>query len=206
MNYYIDNDVVIKLAQYDLLQELTQCLSHNGNQFFVLETLYYVARLNDLTPPTMFDSTESGQRALDFYNSCKKAEITSTQIANLIQQIDTPNLDEGELILIGCAMENGHSPVVTGDKRAVYATDQLANSIVRLQTCKFIILERALRFILKHCDHNVIFTKIQNKPDIDKALSICFKNNGSLSLEDVNRALDSYINHEKSRCQHISVI
>lgn len=193
----IDNDVVIKLSQYGLLDQLLPAVGAEAESTFVLEELRYVAKLHKPEEAEkFFGSAEAYKMALDFYNECSFAEIESTEIVNLILSLDRPNLDQGEQVLLGCLMEKENSKMFTGDKRAIGAIDKLEkDGLVTLGVHRILILEVAIRRLIGYLGFEEVSLRIRAQPDVDTAICLCFGRSSPSNAETVSAGLASYIDN-----------
>jgi len=200
MKVFIDNDVVIKLAKYNLLGSFGDILEQYGHTPYLLDSLPYVCRIHQGTFEVLSNAEEHGCVST-FINSAQVATIKSLETINIIGQIDDPNLDAGELVLLGCVKESCDANFCSGDKRAIVAIDQhVKGGNIQLFDYSIATLEQAIKFMLAcHCSTTVI-NKIKSKPNVDAALKACFREASVDRLENTFGALDSYINHIKSQC------
>jgi hypothetical protein len=186
--YYIDNDVIFKLSQYDLLDEFIQAYETSFESIFILSTLKYRAYLKEEERSIEFlGSKEAYDNVVSIVGSCKEAVISDELMKEVIQS-DQLNIDHGELILTYCLKETEESKLVTGDKRAVKALSE--HSEFNFCRCKVLILEQILLKMINTLDFGTIRKKISSNPDVDKALRVCFS---SKKLEGVALGLNSYI-------------
>lgn len=206
MKVFIDNDVVIKLAEYELLLPFLDIIESNGHNICVLEALYFVAGLHRKHSQSQrFSSLEIEDTVRTFWERVSVAEISFSETFNLINSVDDPNLDPGELVLIGCAHESEESGLCSGDKRAIEATNNCVEvNIFSLSNCEVVSLEIALKILLHcYCPATVIH-KVQQKQTVDSALRLCFRNASVDELGALVCAIDSYVNHLTSKCPSLT--
>lgn len=191
----IDNDVIIKLAQYELIDKLLGCFKIEHSDVYILEELKYVAKLSDpVAGEKFFGSPEALMMAISFYESSNLAEIQSAEIANFIFSLERPDLDQGEQLLLGCLIENENAKLFSGDKRAIRAISKLkVEGIIDIGHHKLLVLEVAIHRLIGCVGFEYVSSKIRLRPDVDTAISICFGRTNPSSFESVLEGLSSYI-------------
>jgi len=120
MRAALDNDFLYKLARYDLLGAFGAALAAKGYvaKPHCLQSARYV--LNVLKPSSKKWPSANQQANLRSYltRTCDHLPRPSTAV---LKALDVPGIDEGELLLLGHAVENADAIVFTGDKRALRA-------------------------------------------------------------------------------------
>lgn len=201
MDVFVDNDVIIKLAQYDLLDDLLDIAKGKGITWVVLDSLYYVVGIEKPAQAAKYfakgDVPSSIHRLLD---GSKYASLESLEANILFTTLNEPMLDAGELILMICASEAEDSGVFTGDKRALRAVHNLVvDNKMNLSDCIFISLECAIKILLIQSDANDVIRKIRNNPHVDKALTNCFR----CAEVQIVDGIDSYIKDLEKVCHKL---
>lgn len=206
MLLFVDNDVAIKLAEYELLLCLQEIISNSGHHIQTLESLPYVAGIfNPNRKKNSLSNVKSLEQIKAFLATTGTASIALASTFQLIASINDPNLDEGELTLLGCALESDNSGFCSGDKRAVQAANKLVESkTLPLENCIIIILEHTLKVILKARNTEEVLSKVLGHPDVDKAIAICFRGATPDTIENVFAALESYIGDLKRKCESLT--
>ncbi|MDE1265818.1 hypothetical protein [Vibrio aestuarianus] len=207
MLLFVDNDVVIKLAEYELLTSLHGIVSKSGHRIHVLESLAYVAGLNNVKRAQKVFSTDSSiEQIKEFLDTVELARINKLSTMTLINSINEPNLDEGELTLLGCAIESDMAGFCSGDKRAIQAVNDLASiKTLSLENCIIIILEHTLKLLITAFGAGVL-QQVICKPNVDKAVRLCFQGATADNLDQTILALESYINDLKNKCQSLAFV
>lgn len=202
--YLIDNDVVIKLSQYDLLDDLVSALDSKVGNIYLLSELRYVAYLDNKAKGTeFFGDRASFKRARQFYFSCQIAEITDIEVKKYILSLKRPSLDPGELILLGCMVEDDNSQMITGDKRAVIEIDKIVSKgEIIFKEARFIILETALNLLMAHLGFEYLSNKVRTCPHVDLAVTNCFGRFTPASEASAKAGLSSYVNSLISNCNN----
>lgn len=205
MDLFIDNDVIIKLAEYDLLAPAKDILLSNGYQIYVLDSLPFVAGLNNPKRAAKVFTDDSSIIAVsEFLQYAKFAELSNISTFTLLESLDVPNLDAGELVLIGCAVEVEEAGFFSGDKRAISAINScVENRVFELQHCLIILFEEAIKILLSCYSTDDVILKIQSKPSVDKTATLCFRGVELSTVQLAIDALQSYINHTQSHCDSL---
>lgn len=151
-----DNDLVIKLAQCDLIDEALGSLEANRSDCFVLNTMKYSLRLNepDKAIAKYVGSPQAFDRINELLESCSILSAAPMQYDLLEHLNEIPNIDPGEQALFLHAKDNDTNSVdyriLTGDKKALRAIcnyDQLEafeflrTKIVCLETCMMDLID-----------------------------------------------------------------
>ena len=175
MAVLLDNDVVLKLAQLDLLAEGCKLLTRNYGQLFVLDTLVYQLKGKAAVRRYGAEAIERVSLCLEQGNFSLFVEvITDPRLITL--QNDFDNLDEGEMRLVQ-GLLNHHDLLLTGDKRflkAIADTGFVENAALNN---RFVCLEQIICFLINELslDHvNDKATKaFQGEYRVDSALRTC---------------------------------
>ena len=208
MLLFVDNDVVIKLAEYELLISLHEIVKNSGHVVHVLESLPYVVGVyNPERAGKVFSSESSLEQMKEFLSMVQPACIKQLSTLQLINSIDDPNLDEGEMTLIGCALESNEAGFCSGDKRAIRAVNELTSAqTLTFDHCIIIILEHTLQMLINVMGAGDVFERILRKPNVDKAVKLCFQGATTDTVAHVISALESYINDLKKKCPSLTFL
>lgn len=163
--FFLDNDALLKLARYGLLNAIIEVFESKDFTIKVLATAKYV-----LLP------------ARDRLKRCKDEESASRleTFLSITQPIDTEainpdyldalsvveNIDAGESLLLAAAASEDSSIVVTGDKRAlqalcsnssiIYIRDTLAGRIVSLEVLFSILIKQDFTSVQQKARENLM--------------------------------------------------
>lgn len=181
-----DNDLVVKLAQCDLLDEALASIEAQRSDCFVLSTIKHSLRLGnpDKSIARYVGSPQAFERISDFLEHCNI--LPEAPILDLIDHlIEIPEIDVGEQALFLHAKENHDSNLdyflLTGDKRAlraICAYDQL-DAFEFLRT-KIVCLESCMMDMIDYAGFDFINEKVSTaRPQIaeekyDKVLRAAF--------------------------------
>lgn len=181
-----DNDLVVKLAQCDLLDEALSSLEAKRSECFVLNTIRHSLRLGnpDKSIDCYVGSPQAFERINDFLEHCRI--LPEAPILDLIDHlVDIPEIDVGEQALFLHAKSNHDNNLdffmLTGDKRAlraICAYDQL-QEFEFLRT-KVVCLESCMMDMIDYAGFDYINEKVSTaRPQIaeekyDKVLRAAF--------------------------------
>lgn len=198
MQTLIDNDILMKGACYCLLADF---LSSELGEFGVLGAARFVVAKAIRNSGLQGDPESAIGRLNDFLNGSVIVEPTDEE-QNLAADFELQAqqagvaLDAGESQLCAVFVVRALQWLLTGDKRAIEALEELLDDDARLQALKgrVLCLEQ---LILRHTS-NENFSSVRDaicsEPDLDKALSISFSCKTSTTIEGALEGLNSYIN------------
>lgn len=199
MSLFLDNDVVYKLAQMDLLEEAVQALGFTLSSVQVLNTLRFHANSRRIKKRLGEDALKKVITFIDSVNECDTP--ASTEL--LIAAEGVKGLDPGELQLLQALLDSPNEKImITGDKnflRAFANTSVLYDSVQKLQE-KFISFEQIVLCLMGSIGFDRVKRAISNalqvnqsKQPFDMTMRICFGNVDHILEEDVRERLESYI-------------
>lgn len=201
MNTLVDTDVLVKGACYGLLSELTAAVSNTAPSCGVLGAARFVV-------PNAIDRQRlEGERALartafqDFLEQHEVVEPTPAEQELAVEleaaaQALALNLDTGESQLVAILVTRDIPSLLTGDKRAIVALEQLLETVPHLEplVARVYCLEQAVRRLLEIVELDSVRRAVCAEPSIDKALSICFScSRADASVASITAGLESYI-------------
>ncbi|MFT4503203.1 hypothetical protein [Caballeronia sp. 15711] len=187
----LDNDVLLKLASYDLIDEALDALQVHAEEVFVLAQAKY-SLLPAKNRLLRCKDEETANRLEAFLAAC--AVIPQDAIApELIDElIGIKSLDSGEAVLFAYAATHTDAVVVTGDKRAIAA---LMNSHVAGDLQGRVMALESVFQAMTVGDVETVQVKVRAKPAADKSLANVFGKSYVASADSVREGLKSYINH-----------
>lgn len=197
-NLLVDNDVLLKCACYALLNSIRRS-DAPSTDVGVLGAARFVVR-GHLERGAGINNREAAiRRFLEYLETVQALEPTYEELAlsSLIEELaarDDLDLDGGESQLCAIAIKRGGCLVLTGDKRAISAAEQLTSDMPALQALcdRLVCLEQAIRGIVERIGADTTKSFICAEPAIDKTLSICFSCNSGRLFDPAG--LISYIN------------
>lgn len=191
----VDNDVLLKLARYGLLDALVNIFGIDVSDIQVLATAKY-----SLLPAKNIllrcKDADSANRLEDFLT--RSVPLNPVDLdTNLLDTLSAiPSIDAGEALLLAAGASDPETLVITGDKRAVAALcsdcsiSQVSNALAgRVVTLEIIFWQ----LVKKDFTHTQ--SCVRCKLDVDKAISNVFGVSAPATIDSVREALTSYINH-----------
>lgn len=191
----IDNDVLLKLARYALLDEAIALFECTPTDVRVLATAKY--RLLPAKNRLRFcKDEESAARLEAFLKTSNPLDpgLADPDLWDVLNAV--PNIDSGEALLFAVGANNRDTLVITGDKRSlaalcshdsvIHVSNALAGRVVSMEVLFSILVEHQFAHV-QEC--------VRSKPNVDKALSIAFGVTTPADLNSVREGLNSYIRH-----------
>jgi hypothetical protein len=189
----IDNDALLKLARYGLLDEAVALFECNPTDVRVLATAKYqlLPAKNRLK---FCKDEESAARLEAFLKTSNQldAGLADPDLFDVLNAV--PNIDAGEALLFAVGATNRDTLVITGDKRslkalcsddsATHVSNSLAGRVVSMEVLFLMLIERQFAFIQE---------RVRAKPDVDMTLKIVFGVTVPVNFESAREGLDSYI-------------
>jgi hypothetical protein len=188
-----DNDIILKLAQCDLLFDLSQLLNETTDQVFVKPT----ARFQLLPKKTSKAIEKCGNgRVLTQIREFLEvtAEIPGIQDGALLSALSKiPKIDDGEALLFAAAVEVVGPILATGDRNALRALldhqEQLHTVIAVLQE-RVVTFESVILLALHRLGFAIVKQKLLSSPKPDKLLRLVLK--PDMRESDLVECLRSY--------------
>lgn len=189
----IDNDALLKLARYGLLDEAIALFECNSTDAIVLTTAKYklLPHKNRLQ---FCKDEESATRLEAFLKTANlvNAELADPDIFDLLNAV--PNIDAGEALLFAVGANNNDKLVITGDKRSIKAlcSDDSVAEVSKALAGRVVSLE-VLFFMLAEYQFTLIQERVRAKPDVDKTLNNVFGLTVPADFASVKEGFASYI-------------
>lgn len=182
MAVLLDNDVVLKLAQLDLLDDGCRILTRQYGQLYVLDTLVY--QLSGRSATKRY-GPEAIARVTNFIENRDfllfEELITDSRLVTL--QNDFDNLDEGEMRLVQ-GLLNHHDLLLSGDKRFLKALAETGFIEDAALNNRFVCLEQVICFLINELSLDHVNDKatvaFQGEFRVDSALRTCIGRGRSL--------------------------
>jgi hypothetical protein len=201
MEALVDNDILMKGACYDLLDELLSQTASSTNLLGILgATRFVVAK--KIRKRVLRGDKEAAVTSLEaFIQRVTIVEPTSEEQRmaadfELAAQRAGVALDTGESQLCAVLIIRAVRQLYTGDKRAIQAMQDLLEADTRLISLgnKVKCLEQLVLQSITEGNVSLFRATICSEPETDMALTICFScTSKSVSLEEISHALNSYI-------------
>lgn len=191
--YLLDSDAAKKICQYCLLDELASSLACSLDDFSVLPQLRYQLKLNSRGKSLEKLGSENAlNEASKLIEHSSEVEV-SQDSANLLLELNQPDIDSGEATLFAATHETG-GDLVSGDKRAFIAISKInGHDVIDTLWVRFICFDEAMLLLIKKCCFDQVSTKVRSRPDVDTAMSIAFGRSNPNPREETLTAINSYI-------------
>jgi len=193
---FCDNDVVLKLAEYNLLQDVCSVLAVGISEVIVLDSAKYyfnglkrkLARGKDVA----YSST-----GLDRAIEIAENTVQMTSRVDIDWATECDNIDIGEAQLVSSAIAaGGDSILLTGDKRFIKAVlkTESTKHIASLLRGRIVCLEEIMRSLICNYGIDHIRKAVASAPRCDLGLQIVFGSRFDLPETQVLDGLASMIN------------
>ncbi|MHC6228174.1 hypothetical protein ACYU03_25955 [Pseudomonas sp. X10] len=195
LKLFIDNDVILKLAQYGMLEHLPKLFTRSETiQVLVLDSARYKL-LPKQNPLKLCKSEEAAAQISTLLGLAHKISASEVDLGVLEQLNAVPGIDAGEALLFAAAAADAECVVLTGDKRALIGlSEHHLEAIAPSLRCKIITLEGLIQGFVE-LDHSGTQHAIRSNPAVDKALSMVFGVSTAATEETVQAGLNSYVGH-----------
>ncbi len=175
MAVLLDNDVVLKLAQLDLLEDGCSLLTKNYGELFVLDTLVYQLRGKSAIRRYGAEAIERVQSCLANNSLVSFSDvITDQRLIDL--QNNFENLDEGEMRLVQGLLNNSDL-LLSGDKRFLKSLAETGFIEEASLNNRFVCLEQVICFLINGLSLEYVngkaTTAFQGEARVDSALRTC---------------------------------
>lgn len=195
-NHLLDNDVVVKFAQYNLFGELEQLCGGMDNMF-ILPTLRFRFHLrNEAKALGILKSATALSRIREFVGAVEEIGYADEALIEAIQ--DVPQVDAGEAVLFAAALADDLSLTLTGDKRAIESLfrseivrEAVAPLVGRIKCVEQIVAELLIAF-----DESSLIDRIKGEM-WDTSLRACFSSGDTASILE---GLYSYYSDLNAKC------
>lgn len=142
MIFLTDNDIILKLAQCDLLDDALIALNAKHGDVYVSANAKYKFKVKDPTRGAQRYGAETHARLISFFNAVKVVNWNGPN--EELQKLNSViGIDTGEAILFSATATVDSFQLLTGDKRSLQAlhgaveckavADRLSNSVLCLE-------------------------------------------------------------------------
>lgn len=188
-----DNDVILKLAQCDLLADLPELLGESAEQIFVLPT----ARFQLVPKKTAKALAKCGNEATlaRVQNFLAVAsDIPAIQDTGLLATLGgIDKIDDGEALLFASAVELPNPMLLTGDRnalRALLANQDRSPAVAAALRERVVTFESAVLLALQKLGFAIVKQKLLGSPKPDALLRLALK--PDMREVDLSECLRSY--------------
>lgn len=211
MNTLVDNDVLVKGACYGVLCELAASISGAPSSCGILGAARFVVPKAIDRQHLQRESALPREAFQEFLEQNQVVEPTSAE-QELAAELEAEaqalalNLDAGESQLVAILVTRAVPSLLTGDKRAIVALEQLLEPMPHLQPLvgRVHCLEQAVRRLVESAGMDAVRSAVCAEPRIDKALTICFScSSAAASPPSVAAGLESYIADVRASAERV---
>jgi hypothetical protein len=195
--YFVDVDVICKLAHWNILPHLPDVLGCPWNQIATVSSLRYRAQRAIENPDGKLFFTSAAARSVVECMLLMSA-MPAPDAAVLEDLNDIAQVDPGEAVLIAVALDNPVGVFITGDKRALRALAQ--HPLATRLAGKVVLIEQVLELCLNYKGREWLLARIREHKGIDKAISMIVGSSCDASLENLSAGLCSYIREIGNLC------
>jgi hypothetical protein len=203
----LDNDIMIKVCCYALVDEVCNFLADAGGaasalgvtRFIVAKQIARKSRIADKA-----SATAQFTQICDRINFVEPSEEEITLAAEIEAQAQVQNLplDRGESQVLAILVLRTAKLMLTGDKRAIGAIEKLVSEHSPIQACKgrLACFEQLVLTLLERHGEHYLRARICREPSADQSMTICFSCNSRVSSATNTKAgLDSYISDVRTQ-------
>jgi hypothetical protein len=195
----IDNDALLKLARYGLLDEAVALFESTPTDVRVLATAKY--RLLPAKNRLRFCKDEESAARLEAFLKTSNpldAGLADPDLLDVLNAV--PNIDAGEALLFAVGANNRDTLVITGDKRslATLCSHDSVTDVSKALAGRVVSME-VLFSMLTEYQFTLIQERVRDKPDVDITLKILFGVTVPADFESVKKGFNSYISDLRSR-------
>jgi hypothetical protein len=202
----LDNDVVLKVCCFDIGDELISCASIDGAPPAILKVARYVVR-GRIKRSNLADR-EAAERTLsellDLMGTAEpdEEELRMAAAFESVAQARNLDLDSGESQLLAILIHRDFKLMLTGDKRAIRAIEEIAGGAVRSPCVA--CFEQTITSILRQANVDELREKICRERVIDRAIAICFAcSSSATSIASIFDGLRSYTDDLRKVAQRV---
>lgn len=185
----VDNDVLIKLAHWGLLEWLAPSLGGQASQVAALDSLHFRARRAD---KKLFGSIEVARSLAVFLDQTTSVPVADP--AEMAQLQGIVDLDAGEVALVAACLSDPEALLITGDKRAIAALFNSCPPELTERLCgRVICLEQVILLMADRGSSSAVIEGIMRCRDIDTAVRAVVGPSGCLE-SSFREGMGAYIN------------
>ncbi len=192
MIYFLDNDIILKLTTYKMLDETLNCLEIDQSNIRVLDSARFVFGSKKLKKNY---SEETLLSTIKFVKNCSSISSQDNDEYRLLEKQARNNIDPGEATLIAATFHEPASLLTTGDKRCLKALANIncLEFIHQGLQGRVICLEQIICKLIKTKGFDWVLERVLLNLECDKALKAAFGSGSESQCETVLCTLNSYI-------------
>lgn len=190
-----DNDILLKLAICDLLDETIADLGATHGDVAVLGTARFklgIAKQPDKTKARIGEA--AFERLKSLFDRVQTIGAPAPDELNLFD--DIVGIDPGEAVLFAASAQYPDFRIATGDKISLRAlkANPICEPVCSLLVGKVVCLEQVVLRLIDRCGFTPILNKIVPVRTCDTALRSIFGSGLSATEENVRAGLSAYVN------------
>ena len=194
-----DNDVILKLAMANLLDDTIEVLQTSPKDIYVLPTAKYKFGFSDASKGETRYGADVYKRIMEFLTSVNELNITGDLAEiNVLNEID--GIDPGEAILFSATSQFKDYVLATGDKtslRSLASMPECQHIAERIQG-HVICFELIIKLLIKQNGFAYVKSAIMLVRNHDTTCRAVFGSGENTTEKNVLEGLDSYINELRS--------
>jgi hypothetical protein len=194
---YIDNDIILKLCACDLFWEAIATLGLEKENLRVLDSAQFVFRGNKKVKKQYEDKVRESAISV-----VTPLETVKANDFHPLRNLNLPDVDPGELLLIGNAITQRSFYFMSGDKKCFRALGRhKALAEAREKLCgRVICLEQVIRFLIEARGFDLVRDRIVPVRECDQALKAIFGSGGRSEKKKSLETLSSYLEDIERDC------
>ncbi len=187
--YFLDNDIILKLSAFDLLDATIEVLKTSPENLRVLGTARYVFQKNSTVSKKYSEVIR--ERAIDFVKGCVRVNPVTSPDFSVLE----PILDVGEATLVAATREVSPFILMTGDKRCLQTltTQVELGEVAERLWGRVICFEQVILLLIRQQGFETIKQHVLPMLDCDMSLKACFGSGGKAIEENVVLTLEGYV-------------
>lgn len=192
----LDNDIVLKACCFGIAGELVACMQLYGTSPSILKVTGYVLqgrvkKSSQLTDRDAAERTLSELLSLVQTTEPNEEEVRMASEFESEAQMRDVQLDTGESLLLAILLQRGLKLMITGDKRAIYAIEEILGEVMARP--RIACFEQAVATIMRTIALDDIRERICRESSVDRAITNCFQcASPTVSSTSVFQGLRSY--------------
>jgi hypothetical protein len=190
MVYFLDNDVILKLITYGMLNEALDCLKIDRSNIRVLDSARFVFKKHKKVIEN--HSLQVRTSAISFVE--QHTEIAFQNSDEHILLVGQNGIDIGEAILIAATIRESSSFLISGDKKCLNAlASKDLDSIHKKMQGRVICLEQIVYKLIEIQGFVWVMDRILPNLACDATLKAAFGSGSKSQCETVLGTLNGYI-------------
>ncbi|MDP2359028.1 MAG: hypothetical protein Q8M31_23625 [Beijerinckiaceae bacterium] len=204
----IDNDVILKVCCYGIHGSLVAVMQEAKVEPAVLPLARYVVsgRIKRNLPPAKRECALSSlDRVLAVVGSVEadQAEIYLAASFEATAQLQNLELDGGESLLLAILIRRGLKFLLTGDKRAIRAIEQISADVPDASIACF---EQFMKTVLLRIGASALRELVCATPSVDLAMTSCFGcRSPVIDLDSPAEGLRSYVSDLRKEAARVLI-